>query len=199
MTIARADLGYRESPAGSNKTKFGKRMGLDGQPWCMSAVQCWCMDAGVALPLKTASCGALMRAAQKAGQWVTKNYRPGDIAIYNFPGGGETDHTGIVESVTASGITAIEGNTGYGNDANGGEVLRRNRPFSSIRGAVRPKYESEAKTMDNTPKISAEAVAWAQENKILQGNKEGDLLLSQPCTREMMATFLYRYHQKYGK
>ena len=35
MRIALRQYGYTESPAGSNKTKFGKAFGLNGVPWCM--------------------------------------------------------------------------------------------------------------------------------------------------------------------
>jgi len=84
-----------------------------------------------------------MRAAQAAGCWVTGDYRPGDVAIYDFPGGAATDHTGIVENITASGIIAIEGNTRTGNDANGGQVQERPRNNDVIRGAVRPTYDPE--------------------------------------------------------
>ena len=52
--------------------------------------------------------------------------------------------------------------------------------------------------MDNTPKISKEAVEWAKANGILNGNKDGDLMLSSPCTREMVMVFLHRYHQRFG-
>ena len=70
LRIAQQELGNTESPAGSNRTKYGKWMGLDGQPWCMSFVQ-WCFSqVGVALPKRTGSCGDLMRAAQAAGCWV---------------------------------------------------------------------------------------------------------------------------------
>ena len=95
------------------------------------------------LPVKTASCGALMRAAQEAGLWVTGTYRPGDVVIYDFPGGGVTDHCGIVESAAADTVTAIEGNTAVGNDSNGGMVMRRNRTLRLVVGAVRPRYEEE--------------------------------------------------------
>lgn len=95
------------------------------------------------LPACTASCGALMRAAKAAGCWVTSGYRPGDVAIYDFPGSAATDHCGIVESVGTAGIMAIEGNRAVGNDDNGGKVMERSRKFGVIVGAVRPKYDTE--------------------------------------------------------
>ena len=52
--------------------------------------------------------------------------------------------------------------------------------------------------MDNTPKISKEAVEWAKANGILNGSQDGDLMLSSSCTREQMVVFLFRYHRKQG-
>ena len=151
LDIARAELGYTESPKGSNRTRYGVWFGMNGQPWCMMFVQ-WCFAQAGASDLlpntTTASCGTMMRAAQAAGCWVTGDYRPGDVVIYDFPGGAATDHTGIVESVTASGVIAIEGNTGSGNDANGGQVQRRTRSNSLIVGAVRPAYDPEESEED---------------------------------------------------
>ena len=86
LSIAKRDIGYKESPPGSNRTKYGKWYGMDGQPWCMMAVQYWLDQAGVTPVIRTASCGALMRAAIRAGEWVTGGYQPGDVVIYDFPG-----------------------------------------------------------------------------------------------------------------
>lgn len=148
LAVARAELGYTESPAGSNRTKYGKWFGLDGQPWCMMFVQ-WCFrQAGAQdlLPALTASCGALMRAAQEKGCWITGGYQPGDVAIYDFPGNNvKTDHCGLVEQLAGGGIMAIEGNTGAGNDADGGQVQRRPRSNKVILGAFRPDYDIEEK------------------------------------------------------
>ena len=151
LRVARGELGYKESPAGSNRTKYGAWYGLNGQPWCMMFIQWVFAQAGASelLPARTASCGALMRAAKAAGLWVTGDYRAGDVVIYDFPGGAPTDHTGIVERRTSGGVVAIEGNTGTGNDANGGEVMERTRPTSWIVGAYRPHYEEEDMDIDH--------------------------------------------------
>ena len=145
LNLARGEIGYCESPAGSNCTKYGVWYGLNGQPWCMIFLQWLFHQAGAdaLLPVRTASCGALMRAAQAAGQWVSTGYQPGDLVIYNFSGGAATDHCGIVEAVAAATVTAIEGNTAVGNDSNGGAVLRRVRPISQVVGALRPRYDQE--------------------------------------------------------
>lgn len=56
-----------------------------------------------------------------------------------------------------------------------------------------------AKPMDNTPAPGhKEGVDWAKKNGILAGNSEGDLMLSQPVTRQQLCTMLLRYHKKFG-
>lgn len=145
LAVARKELGYTESPAGSNRTKYGKWFGLDGQPWCMMFIQ-WCFrQAGAQdmLPAHTASCGAFMRASKAAERWVTGNYKPGDVVIYDFPGGASTDHCGIVVAATNNGVQAIEGNTAVGDDSNGGKVMERFRDLKYIVGAHRPMYKDD--------------------------------------------------------
>lgn len=145
LDIAVREIGTTENPPNSNKTPYGKEYGWNGVPWCAIFVWVIFNRAGAAdlLPVKTASCGQLMEAAKKAELWVTSNYRPGDILIYDFPGGASTDHTGIVEDVETGYVITIEGNTSMGNDSNGGQVMRRRRSVKLVRGAVRPKYETE--------------------------------------------------------
>ena len=140
INIARGELGYTESPRGSNRTKYGKWYGLDGQPWCMMFCQWVCHQAGIEPPTRTASCGALLSAARRAGQAVQGKYRPGDLLIFDFDRNGSTDHCGFVESVDGDTLTTIEGNTGAGNDANGGQVQRRTRSVSLVVGAWRPPF-----------------------------------------------------------
>lgn len=49
---------------------------------------------------------------------------------------------------------------------------------------------------DNLPAAYArEAVAWAAEHGIMTGTADGDLMLTQPLTRQQFATMLWRYHQ----
>ena len=56
------------------------------------------------------------------------------------------------------------------------------------------KKRLEVKIMDNTPSgAHKDDVEWAVANGILTGNSEGDLMLSQPVTRQQMCTMLYRF------
>ena len=165
LQVARGELCYKESPAGSNRTKYGAWFGLDGQPWCMMFIQWVFASEGAItlLPARTASCRAFMRASQAQGRWVTEGYRPGDIVIYNFPGNDAlTDHCGIVITPLTDGIRAIEGNTAVGDDSNGGEVMERTRPERFILGAHRPEYDEEEEMFDISKLTDQEVMQLAE-------------------------------------
>lgn len=151
LAKVRADIGYKEYPKNSNLTKYGKWYGLNGQPWCMMAVQYWFNAVGALalLPKRTASCTEFMNAAKAKGQWVTSGYKQGDVVLYNFNGKkSPAQHVGIVESVEKSYLNAIEGNTSLTNQDNGGCVMRRSRKYAYVIGAFRPKYDTAKKSLD---------------------------------------------------
>ena len=140
LQIAQWQLGVQESPAGSNRVKYAEEYGLNGYAWCMMFVWWVFREAGFNLR-KTASCTELTNAYKKAGQWVTKDFKPGDIVMYDFSGRKRiTEHCGIVLDVGDGELTTIEGNTGTGDDANGGCVMKRVRRLNLVTGACRPEY-----------------------------------------------------------
>ena len=139
-------LGAKESPANSNKNKFGKWFGVDGVAWCNIFVS-YCFVNGAQYTICEGFKGAGVYAKgctyvptteawlHATGMWKGRTEPlPGDIAIYNWSGG-LPDHIGIVEEYLGGGkFNAIEGNTAIGNDANGGEVMRRQRYLSDVDG-----------------------------------------------------------------
>lgn len=199
LAFARAELGRAESPAGSNRTPYGKWFGLDGNPWCMMFVMWVFSQAGMPLPYKTASCSGLLNWYRKnRPESVKKAPAPGDIVIYNF------GHTGIVETVGRGSITAIEGNTSpgaAGSQDNGGMVCRRTRQTHLATAYIRPDYDKkEDKRMDNTPSPAhKEGVEWAKKNGILTGDAAGDMKLTQNVTRQQLCTMLHRFAKSIGK
>ena len=147
IEIAVGELGVKESPANSNRQKYGKEYGVNGTAWCCQFVWWVFKHAGAAALFyggkKTAYCPTLMNYYKKQGQFVTKNFKPGDIIFFDFNGNGQPDHVGIVEKVSGNKIYTIEGNTSTSNDANGGSVMRRTRTAKTILGAGRPNYDEE--------------------------------------------------------
>ena len=197
LAVARGELGNTESPAGSNRTKYGKWFGLDGNPWCLMFIMWVFAQAGVKLPLRTASCGELMRAAREAGCWVATDFRPGDVVIYDFSGKWKTtQHCGIVEmELPDFGVQAIEGNTsrGGGSQDNGGMVCRKNRAFKYVIGAVRPVFDPEKeevamtiyKTLSDVPSYYKVAVQKAVNRDALKGTGGGEINVSEDLCRTL--------------
>ena len=172
LTAALSQLGTKESPPESNRVKYntwyyGKEVSGGAYPWCMAFVQ-WCYArAGAALPFKTASCGALLRWYREHDPaCITKTPVPGDIVIFDFPGGAATDHTGIFERARGDTVTTIDGNTGTTNDANGGAVMRRTRSAALVAAYIHPREieeeDEEMKRYQTIAEIEREA-PWAAE------------------------------------
>lgn len=143
---ARKEIGYKEIPAGSNKTKFGEWFGLNKVAWCGIFVSYIYHKAGCPLGnigyLKGyAGCQTAVAHFRKTGEVVKwEDARPGDIVFFDWNGDGKFDHTGILLEKTAMNqFDAIEGNTAIGNDSNGGEVMLRHRSYSGREVFVRPK------------------------------------------------------------
>ena len=93
--LAAGEIGVSESPAGSNTVRYnteyyGRKVSGGAYPWCVVFLWWVFRQAGASGLFygggKTASCGTLRSYAKRHGQWVTADYRPGDILIYDFSG-----------------------------------------------------------------------------------------------------------------
>jgi len=203
LKIAVGEIGTKEEPDKSNNVKYntwyyGREVSGSDYAWCVVFIA-WLFEKSGAPQLwidgkskSTASAGYVVTAAQKAGQWVTSDFAPGDCVAYDFTGKKtKATHMGIVEQVNSDGttITAIEGNTSDSSDTNGGCVMRRVRDLKYVMGAFRPKYTVAAQTDPNTPSSWAtDAWTWAKAAGITDGtNPKSEI------TREQVATMLYRY------
>jgi hypothetical protein len=130
-------LGVKESPSGSNRTKFGAWYGQDGQPWCaMFCSYCYEVEAGGSPSFlkgrNYAYVPYMVQDARNGRNGLRSISTPisGDLVCYDWAFDGTFDHVGIFEtwvSGSGSSFTAIEGNTSLGNDSNGGQVMRRTR------------------------------------------------------------------------
>lgn len=83
----------------------------------------------------------MMNWFKSKGQLVpVRDAKSGDLVFYQFDKDSYADHIGIVEKVSKTGVTAIEGNTSVTSDDNGGAVMRRNRKWSCIMAVARPDW-----------------------------------------------------------
>ena len=151
LELARAELGVKEAPAGSNKVKYnesywGRPVSGDGYAWCAAFVW-WLFKMAGAPELyfdgcKTAYVPTLMAWAGRRGLLVDKP-QPGDLICFDFNANNKADHIGICEGWDGQYVTTIDGNTGTTNEANGGCVMRRRRHKKYILAVIRPKYEED--------------------------------------------------------
>jgi len=138
LKTALGELGAKESPAGSNLTKYGDWYGMNGQPWC--AIFCtWADQTGenpysqvFAKGSKWAYVPYVVSDARagRNGLTITSSPKPGDLVCYDWDWDGEFDHIGIFESGSPGSFQAIEGNTSTSDNSNGGQVMRRTRSAS---------------------------------------------------------------------
>ncbi|WP_210183351.1 peptidoglycan-binding protein [Methylobrevis pamukkalensis] len=151
LDIARAQLGVREVPLGSNRGPMVDQYLLStgvppGHAWCMAFVY-WCYaqaaaELGLANPMprtagvmrswqlaKDSGSARLLTAAQVKDN--VADVEPG-MVFYISTGGG-LGHTGIVADIVAGRLVTVEGNTNDGGSRDGiGVFMRSKRRIDSI-------------------------------------------------------------------
>lgn len=154
MIVAKAKEfeGVKESPPNSNNVKFntdyyGKPVKGSAYPWCCAFVWDVFRMCGASKLFfdgqKTALCAAVENWGKKKHLVISDKTKgkKGDLVIFDFTHSGRPCHIGIIIKKNADGTyRTIEGNTGSGNNSNGGCVMQRNRNISLIRCIIRPKY-----------------------------------------------------------
>lgn len=149
LRIAEQQIGVCESPPNSNNVRYntwyyGREVMGSAYPWCMVFCQWVYTQADIKLPVRTASCTTLMDYAKNQKSFVSSNYQPGDLLLFNFDGKKTVaTHCGILEFTNGINIKSIEGNTATANDTNGGTVMLRDRTTSQVVGAFRPIFEGD--------------------------------------------------------
>lgn len=147
MRLAKTQIGVHESPAGSNRQKYGEWYGANGQFWCAMFVS-WCFTH-VGRPLHYAYVPYIVDDARAGRNKLSlihwSSAMPGDLVCFDWEGNGVADHIGIIVSIDhrTGAMVTIEGNTSKQNDlsgsqSNGGIVaVRTNRTLSEVQAFVR--------------------------------------------------------------
>jgi peptidoglycan hydrolase-like protein with peptidoglycan-binding domain len=140
------EIGYYESPPGSNMTKFGVWYGRNGVPWCNIFVS-YCLMVGGEYELCSGFKGSGVRKGKGCAyvpttqKWLStkqlttdpKSPAAGDIAIYGWDLKTPA-HIGFAcgPADAKGNFPSLEGNTSPGSDSNGGMVLLRTRNVKSV-------------------------------------------------------------------
>jgi len=145
IDVAAEQVGTKENPPGSNRTKYGEWFGENGLKWCAIFVSWVYAQAGYPLGQIDSnkgysSCQDGYDHWKKSGE-LTSHPKMGDIVLYDWNEDGHCDHTGIFYQWITEGksFQSYEGNTSVGSDSDGGEVMLRNRNLKYVETFVSPK------------------------------------------------------------
>ena len=223
LDIAERQLGMVEYPPNSNNVIYNteyyeREVSGSNLDWC--AVFIWWVFRKAGLSHlyydgeKTAYVPALVDWATKKGLTVGTP-EPGDLVCFDFNNNNRADHIGICVSYDGKRVTTIDGNTGVGNEANGGAVMTRTRDEKYIVCVIHPQYETEADEVFDPEKLtdkqvealadrlvdvlkkkepsnwSEEAREWAEGKGIINGDENGDKQYKKFCTREEVIQLMF--------
>jgi len=150
ITLAKTQLGVAEEPLGSNDVKYNTEYyGYHSDlPWCVVFIWWLFKELGASDLFcggqKTAWCNFVRDYAKNNGLWVTENYKPGDLVLFNWDNNDILDHIGLVIEVNGNSVTTIEGNC---NDM----VSQCARSGITMVGAYRPRYAGSQPVPAPTP------------------------------------------------
>lgn len=139
IKFAQEEIGTREDPPNSNRTRYGVWYGLDGVKWCAIFVSWVYHHSGHPLgKIDRVNGFQLCQAGYRFWRrhnLLTNRPESGDIVLFDWNGDGIAQHVGLFESWNGNSkdmFYCIEGNTALGNDSDGGSVMRRRRSVRSV-------------------------------------------------------------------
>ncbi len=134
LKAAEKEIGYHESPAGSNNNKFGIEYGFNRVAWCAIFESIMFKHTGTAR-FRYAAVEAIYwdAVSNRNGLYIVRTPRPGDVVGYRLHGD-DFAHTAFYHhKVDGDTFMDLGGNTSVTNMANGGEVAKQNRQTSLVR------------------------------------------------------------------
>lgn len=141
-------IGTKEIPPNNviyNTHYYGNAVSGAQYPWCCAFIWDVFRMAGMSVYFcggqKTAYCPFVVDYARKHNQWVTTNFRHGDLLLYDWNGDGVADHIGFCVEWSKDKGLAIEGNVTEGG-VDG--VHWVTRTAKHVLGAYRPDYPGES-------------------------------------------------------
>lgn len=152
VRVAERYVGVQERPAESNwgspfpadwEREFGFTSGVS---WCGCFAGAMVILAGGHVDSRVAFCPYIEADARTHTNgfdlWRpnhNEGVEPGWLVLYNWSGGGEPQHVGIVKEIHGDHLVAVEGNTGGTNPSDGGMVAIESRPYNFTVGYARPR------------------------------------------------------------
>jgi hypothetical protein len=145
-------VGTAERPPESNwgepyPAEWEKHFGFEsGVSWCGCFSGSMVLLAGGHVTSRVAFCPYIEADARSRTNgfdlWVPNHgegVEPGWLVLYNWNGGSEPEHVGVVKEIHPDHLIAVEGNTGGTNPSDGGMVAIESRTYNFVVGYARPR------------------------------------------------------------
>lgn len=134
LKAAEAEIGYHESPAGSNNNKFGIEYGFNRVPWCAIFESIMFKHTGTP-KFRYAAVEAIYwdAVANRNGLYIVRTPRPGDVVGFRLHGDSFAHTAFFHHKVNSTSFMDLGGNTSATNMANGGEVAKKTRDVAIVR------------------------------------------------------------------
>jgi hypothetical protein len=154
-----AQVGTREDPIGSNRTRYAALAGhINGAAWCATFLTAAARVTELQLPDGAGSAWTpSMESAFKRAGRLGRVPKTGAFAFVYFPSLGRVAHVGVVWKVEGDRVFLIEGNTNAVGGREGIEVAKRIRPIGRRTGEVGirsygyPAYAAAPKPVQPVP------------------------------------------------
>lgn len=162
LAVAKAEIGYVGGPGNPPSSKYGAWYGINPGNWCAMFIS-WCGNEAAVKANSTNPYAGIETAkgfaytptgfawfqGRNRAVLTSKQAQPGDLVFYDY-GMGRISHVGLVESVSESGYTTIEGNTSNSSHRAGNTCNRREHTHneSVFRGIGRPAYDKSTGPVD---------------------------------------------------
>lgn len=133
LEAARHEIGYHESPAGSNSNKFGVEYGFNRVPWCAIFESIMFKHTGTPR-FRYAAVEAIYwdARANRNGLYIVRTPRPGDVIGYKLHGDPYAHTAFWVKAVSGGDLLDLGGNTSVTDFSNGGEVGEQRRSTTLV-------------------------------------------------------------------
>lgn len=142
LRFCASQVGEREQPDGSNRTKYGRAFGWNGVAWCQIA-DWWTRWACHMAHFRTASTMAAVAKARGDGTWHDglKGVQPGDSVYFHWSNSSrpknQPDHVETVKYRISGGVRTYGGNVG--------NAYREQNRRANILGYIRHEFAPEPK------------------------------------------------------
>lgn len=139
LAKAISQIGYEESPFGSNNNKYGVWYRMNRVAWC-AIFESWCFGNSGYSRFRYSYVPNIHYDAKinRNKLMIVRSPQPGDIVCYTLHGSVDA-HTAFFEKWISPGKTFwdVGGNTGPTNISNGGAVMRQKRKMGMVNVFVR--------------------------------------------------------------